>query len=198
MAWRCVHSLTAQGWASRILLDREEWPGDFPMGLHAPYSTQGRGMFGVPCATAIASAILYHSSPGDIVAKFDCDIRLSPEASAWMMEGGGARAFTLGRQAWGGCWSATRHQVASVLEKLHAAAPCKCPESALFISGFRHTPGHLTTHPDLEAVKWQPGREWPEHAGCLTLPFRFTTPRAECGDAMFNLPPSAARFRFPE
>jgi hypothetical protein len=187
MAWHCVHRLTEQGWAARIMLDREEWPAQFPMGIHAAYSTQGRGMFGVPCAMAIASSILYHSNPGDIVAKFDCDIRLTGEASKWLMDAHDAgRAFTLGRQAWGGCWSASRLKVAEVLAKLEAAEPCSCPESALFISGFRNTPGGLFTHPDLEAAKWQPGRDWPAHAGCLTLPTRCGIPRAECGEALFT------------
>lgn len=180
MAVLCHNALTAQGWVPSILLDRAEW-AVMPAGaIHAPYSTQGRGMFGVPCAAAILSSIYDHSQPGDIVAKFDCDIRLTDQASLWMHRADRGRCFMLGNRPWGGCWAAPRSQVECAIDDLMQTAPCSCPESMLILEALKSS-GRLECHTELFAEKWIPGR--PKTAGCLTLPTRCE--RRVCGEELF-------------
>lgn len=184
MAVLCHNALAAQGWVPSIMLDRAEW-AVMPSGaIHAPYSTQGRGMFGVQCATAILRGILDNSQPGDVAAKFDCDIRLTDAASDWMKAAKyRGRCFMLGYRAWGGCWAAPRAQVSAALDDLTHYPPCSCPESGLIVNAMRDV-GGMEAHTELFADKWIPGR--PKTAGCLTLPTRCSMwTRKECGELLF-------------
>jgi hypothetical protein len=191
LACRCAESLYWQGWRPAIMLDAREWT-EVPTGaVLADYWTEGRGMFGNDCAEAILAGVLAHSRPGDIVAKFDCDIRLTDAGAEWLMASA-ARAFRIGPQAWGGCWSAPREQVVEAAEKLRTMPRCKCPESGLILDAFRRTQGRLTSYPAMTAAKWLPGRPWPATASAITLPASYgecTMPRRVCGAALFDFRP---------
>lgn len=182
--------LTALGWHASIVLDSAEVPAPgiyLPAGQILATYAGPRGMHGVRCAIGIAEAILLHSDPGDTVAKFDCDIRLTPTGAEWLAgPAETARAFALGPRLWGGCWSAPRNQLLQVAARLAVIDECDCPESNLFLSGFRN-PGGISSHATARAIPWLPGRDRNPSAGCHTLPTVVTThPRHTAGLALFD------------
>jgi hypothetical protein len=190
IASRCQAHLKEQGWHALLVLDSAECPAPSvylpPNQILAPYAGP-RGMHGVACAIGIAEAILAHSDPGDTVAKFDCDIRLTPTGHHWLAAAGTmAHAFALGPRLWGGCWSAPRNALLQVAARLAVTDECDCPESNLFLSGFRHH-GGISSHATARAIPWLPGREQNPNAGCHTLPTVITThPRHTAGLALFD------------
>jgi hypothetical protein len=190
IADKCAAHLRAFGFTAITLLDRKELP---LVPLHLPpdrvladYATP-RGMHGVSCALGLATAILQHTQPGDIVAKIDCDIRLTPTGAAWLSAvttGSMAHAFSISTRAWGGVWAAPRETLIPIAEKLATTDECECPESNLFLSAFRHH-GGISYHATDRAIPWLPGRPFPPYAAGYTLPTR-TTSRLTAGLALFE------------
>lgn len=188
MALRCLLSLSVMGWESRIIVDPSEWPEGKPPGtIAANYAGTGR-MHGNACHEAILGAMLDNSDDGDVVAKFDCDIRLSESASDWLSGASeSGRGFRLGKNLWGGLWAAQRRQVARLAQIAPTIQRCNCAESHLSICGLRAN-GGFDPHADLVAETWRLGTGWPESAGVLTLPRKcVTASRADYGNAMFDL-----------
>ena len=180
--------LKKRGWLAQIMIDPTEWKEPPPGTIHRRYGTQGRGMFGLKCAFEIMAGIVNCSMPGDIVAKFDCDIAITEEASDWLKWANQARCFSLGGRVWGGCWSAPWNQAEdAAFDKLVLFDECSCPESALALKALDSHDNRLLTVPSMIAEKWQPGREWRHNAAAVTLPTRCSgLSRLECGDQLFR------------
>jgi hypothetical protein len=190
IARACSAALTARGWLPSILLDPREWD-EFPTdAIASNYWTEGRGMFGNECAARIAFSIWTHSERGDVVAKFDCDTRLTDAASQWLAGASeSARCLTLAGRYCGTLWAAPRAQVAAAADLVRSMAPCRCPESGLLTKAFRYT-GGLDHHPTLTLEKWMPPRPWPETAGAITLPAVCRgMSRRDAGLSMFDAQP---------
>jgi hypothetical protein len=188
IAQACVERLTGFGWHARVLVDPSEWDVAPEGTVSSPYAPLGR-MVGLACHQGIMDGILDHSEHGDIVAKFDCDIRISRECSDWLQEArGGARSLRLGSKGWGGFWSAPRSQVAAVRVKSEDIRPCNCPESSLMGQGFHATSGRHEYHPELVAVKWIPGSSIKPNAGAWTLPANISMRRSVAGIELFDRP----------
>jgi hypothetical protein len=139
----------------------------------------GKGMFGNQCAESIVQGILDYSNPGDRVAKFDCDIRLTEDASDWFMVGE-SKAFTQNGGVWGGCWSSSREALEEAFDRLKSKDRCRCPESSLIARSLEIVPATGKV-----AIEWNIGHKWPD-VPCVTLP-RTCKPhrRAESGAALF-------------
>lgn len=187
IAEKSIEHLKSYGWVPTVLFDYHEV--DFPPipgSYRIPYAGP-RGMHGVPCARNIGLAIRDFGRNAEIVAKFDCDIRLTDLGNQWLSgTTDQARCFQIGPRPWGGCWSSSKLQLLHVLDKLFKVADCDCPESNLFLSGFKNTGGYLIPE-NLPAIPWIPGRPFTQQAGCHTLPSRCTTaPRVQCGLALFD------------
>jgi hypothetical protein len=192
IARACSAALARQGWLPSILLDPREWD-EFPAdAIASNYWTEGRGMFGNECAARIAESIWTNSERGDVVAKFDCDTRLTDAASQWLAgESESARCFTMAGRYCGTLWAAPRAQVAAAADLVRSMAPCRCPESGLLTKAFRHV-GGLCHHQTLTLEKWLPPRPWPESAGAITLPTVCRgMSRRDAGLSMFDAQPPA-------
>jgi hypothetical protein len=186
MAIHCRDHLTALGWTAAILIDPTEWETP-PQGTVAARYAPARRMVGNACHEAIIAAMAAMGSDGDILLKTDCDTRLSPALSAWLMDrAAGAGTVLLGKALWGGLWAAPWRQVA----ELGAIAPtirrCRCPESHLAVCGLR-AHGGIAAHP-LPAAVWRCGTPWPPGASALTLPRRCQSiSRAVAGEELFAM-----------
>lgn len=189
MATACAESLRGMGWDARVMVDPSEWDTPPPAAIKASYAPERR-MVGNACFEAIIGGILANSEGSDVVAKFDCDIRLTAEASEWLLSASEcARGIRQGNRIWGGMWAAPRAQLAAMAERAPSIGRCRCPESNLSVAGFRHT-GGFETHPTMTVAVWMPPREWPADAAALTLPRACRTmSRADAGSAMFDIAP---------
>jgi hypothetical protein len=184
IALKCADRLQAQGWIARIMCDPIDWDVMPTESLPASYSTQGRGMFGIPCALGVIDGILQHSLPGDVVFKTDCDVWLSDACSSWFGAPDMARALRLNKrnkEPWGGAWSANRNHVEQARSVLAVTPPCKCPDSVLYLQSLHRSGKGLEIHPEWMADEWEsafPNRG--EH--CRTLPIaRIIDRYAEAG-----------------
>ena len=187
MAWESARRLSSQGWNPRIVLDSKEHKNHDWQYLYADYAQPEKGMYGTKCAKAIAEIILGFSSPGDIVAKFDCDIRMSDGVSDWMKAATiKARSVPLANRHWGGFWSCPREQLARVAESLANEKPRGCAESNIFLDWFTFNGGQ-DFHPTLISAGWLPDRTMAENVGVMTLPSKCAPfDRLECGLALFQ------------
>ena len=187
MAWESARCLNSQGWTPRIVLDYNEHEYYDWQYLYADYAQPGKGMYGTKCAKAIADIILGFSSTGDIVAKFDCDIRMSDEISEWMKSATTkARSVPLANRHWGGFWSCPREQLEKVAEYLETVKPCGCAESNIFLDAFALCGGQ-DFHPTQISAGWLPDRTMAENVGVVTLPSKCDPfDRLECGLAIFQ------------
>ena len=186
MALLCHRHLALMGWHPSVLIDPAEWIEPQPGALAAPYAPERR-MVGNACHEAILNALVAHSAPGDILLKTDCDTRLDPALSDWLMaRSSHAGTVLLGSQLWGGLWAAPRAQVAAVAAVAPTIPRCRCAESHLAICGLRKH-GGITAYPDGQAMVWHHGTPWPDSAAVLTLPRTCTTmSRADYGTALFS------------
>ena len=186
IAQACAERLAGFGWHAKVLVDPSEWDAVPDGTISSPYAPLGR-MVGIACHQGIMDGILSASEPGDIVAKFDCDIRISRECSDWLKRAwDGARSLRLGSKGWGGFWSAPWQQVARVRERSVSLKPCNCPESSLMGLGFHGVEGGHTYHPELVAVKWIPGSSIKPNAGAWTLPANISMRRSVAGMELFS------------
>ncbi len=189
MARRCADRLRSQGWHSLIAVDGRETDERGDDLTVWPYAGK-KGMLGIACATEIGRMILANSNPGDVVAKFDCDVLMTEAGNEWMLGATDrARGIRLPSRTWGGFWACPREQLESAVAALPFMRDCDCPESNLYLSAFRHHGGQ-DFHPELVSWPWIPPRIVPGHAGAVTLPSKcLTLTRAECGAALFDFRP---------
>jgi hypothetical protein len=189
MARKSADRLRSQGWQALICVDGRETNERNEGVLEWPYASK-KGMLGVACATEIGRMILANSDPGNIVAKFDCDVLLTDAGNEWISGAADrARGIRLPSRAWGGFWACPRAQLESAVAALPSMRDCDCPESNLYLAAFRHHGGQ-DFHPTLVSWPWIPPRTVPDRAGAVTLPSRcLTLARAECGAALFDFRP---------
>lgn len=192
IARACQNHMQELGWIASVMIDRNEWPELPENVILADYGTQGRGMFGNKCANAIMDGIIAHSSPGDVVMKMDCDVRLSAAADSWLWQAGQAKTYSVeygGKiQPWGGMWSATHEHVVAARVTADTLDRCKCPESYLNLKALHLTPPGLHVNPTL-VTQWEPGGQWGE---VTTLPITRRKNRGDEGLALFTPPGACA------
>jgi len=194
IALSCRAHMAAHGWNAHLLIDQREWTSPAPEhALHANYSTQGRGMYGNPCALAILEGIRAHTAPGDVVLKTDCDVWLSPKGNQWFFHPDTARAMRItycGKtQPWGGIWSTTREHVEKAMEISSTFTPCGCPESYLNLKALGRTGAGLKFYPETTVTQWEPGKS---RGIAATLPISNYRHRHSHRKALFTTPQTTA------
>lgn len=185
MAILCAERLNAQGWTAQVMVDLKEWQVPPLDTVCANYSPRGRGMLGNEIAEGIMRGMLEHSQDGDLIAKFDCDIWLSDEASKWLQSGDIARCFKLKRPhredlAWGGCWAARREHVVDAIA--FDNQKCRCPESVLNLLALKHT-GGFEMHESFFATEYHIGDK---KSDVMTVPITRKYPRMPIARALFD------------
>lgn len=185
MAEKCRDRLNAQGWTAQVMIDAREWESMPEGALCASYSPKGRGMLGNAVAEGIMQGMIDNSNEGDLIAKFDCDIWLSDEASAWLQSGDMARCFKLVRPhrdplAWGGCWAAKREHCERAM--LFENQKCRCPESVLNLLALKNT-GGFEMHDSFFATEYFIGDK---KSDVSTTPITRKFPRMPIARALFD------------
>lgn len=181
-AARCRLHLEGLRIATTVFLDgreagHQDWPR--PGEWLTWFRRRGR-LLGTECALGMAEALL--ELPGEILAKVDADMALSPAGAEWLQGAtAGARGFRLGPTAWAGCWAAPRWQLAAAREWIARRRCTGCPEIQLFGHGFGAT-GGFTAATALVQV-WRPGRPLRPDAPLHTLPSRMPTPERRAAAA---------------
>jgi hypothetical protein len=184
----CLRHFLDRGWDSYLLIDPTEWSGvSLPeRSVPAGYSTNGRGMFGIPCALGISDGILRYSNPGDVVLKTDCDVWISQLLSEWFSKTTNARALKMHRkktlQPWGGCWAATYENLQQARKYIANMDSCPCPESMLHLLGFSKSHG-LNLHSMWYA--WENGGSEMVSEHLVTLPIAKSINRLHDGLSMY-------------
>jgi len=195
MAQLCANHMRKLGWVARILIDPDDW-----VGLQKPHDAlpasyaMNKKMFGTACALGVVNGMLKYSFNDDVVLRMDCDVRITPSTSKWLMFGTGGKCLRVDRKnknlPWGGLWSARRNHLPEMIQHLKHAEDCNCPETVLCLNALSKCDGGLEVHDESVMVReWLPSME---NADALrdnhdiTLLIAKIINRQEAGLAMFK------------
>lgn len=182
----CRLHLEGLGIAATVFLDAMD---SGPVGWPRPgecltwFRRRGR-LLGTECALGMAECLL--ELPGDVLAKVDADMALTPSGAEWLRgAGAGARGFRLGQTSWAGCWAAPRSQLDAARSWIARRRCAGCAEILLFGHAFGATGGFAAAPRKVQV--WRPGRPRLEDAPLHTLPSGLSTAaRSEAAASLFD------------